>query len=115
MAGIFERNGQVCAERAPDRSKAALQGIIRGRVDAKKVMNSKGWRGYNGRVDLGRGLFRVGHSKGEFARGRVHINGTDGFLGHGKGAARVVQGAAETHLSLAPQRNQMALQPPRFR
>ena len=64
-------------------------------------MISGGWRGYSGRVDLGRGLFRVGHSKGEFARGRVHIKGTDGFLWHGKDAARLVQGASDTHFSLA--------------
>jgi transposase len=79
--GIFERDGQVYTEIVPDCSKATLQGIIRGRVDPATVINSDGWRGYNGLVDLGYGHFRVDHSKDEFARGRVHINGIEGFWG----------------------------------
>ena len=51
--GIFERDGQVYTEIVPDCSKATLQGIIRGRVDPATVINSDGWRGYNGLVDLG--------------------------------------------------------------
>jgi len=72
--GIFERAGQVYTEVVSDCSKATLQGIIRGRVDPASVVNSDGWRGYNGLVDLGYGHYRVDHSKDEFARGRVHIN-----------------------------------------
>ena len=82
--GIFERDGQVYTEIVPDCSKATLQGIIRGRVDPETVINSDGWRGYNGLVDLGYGHFRVDHSKDEFARGRVHINGIEGFWGMAK-------------------------------
>jgi len=82
--GIFERDGQVYTEIVPDCSKATLQGIIRGRVDLQTVINSDGWRGYNGLVDLGYGHFRVDHSKDEFARGRVHINGIEGFWGMAK-------------------------------
>ena len=82
--GIFERDGQVYTEIVPDCSKATLQGIIRGRVDPETVINSDGWRGYNGLVDLGYGHFRVDHSKDEFARGRIHINGIEGFWGMAK-------------------------------
>ena len=35
----------------PDCSKPTLQGIIRGRVDPRTVINSDGWRGYHGLVD----------------------------------------------------------------
>jgi hypothetical protein len=49
--GIFERAGQVYTEVVSDCSKATLQGIIRGRVDPASVVNSDGWRGYNGRLD----------------------------------------------------------------
>ncbi len=77
--GIFERNGKVYTEIVPDCSKSTLQGIIRGKVDVHSVINSNGWRGYNGLVDLGYGHFRVDHSRDEFARGRVHINGIEGF------------------------------------
>lgn len=82
--GIFEREGQVYTEIVPDASKATLQGIIRGKVDLASIINSDGWRGYNGLVDLGYGHFRVDHSKDEFARGRVHINGIEGFWGMAK-------------------------------
>ena len=82
--GIFEREGKVYTEIVSDCSKATLQGIIRGRVDPNTVINSDGWRGYNGLVDLGYGHYRVDHSKDEFARGRVHINGIEGFWGLAK-------------------------------
>ena len=48
------------------------------------VINSDGWRGYNGLVDLGYGHFRVDHSNDEFAKGAVHINGIEGFWGLAK-------------------------------
>ena len=82
--GIFERDGQVYTEIVPDCSKSTLQGIIRGRVDPNTIVNSDGWRGYNGLVDLGYGHFRVDHSRDEFARGPVHINGIEGFWGMAK-------------------------------
>ena len=63
--GIFERARQVYTEVVSDCSKATLQGIIRGRVDPESVVNSDGWRGYNGLVDLGYGHYRVYHSKDE--------------------------------------------------
>ena len=82
--GIYERQGQVYTEVVPNCSKATLQGIIRGRVDANSVINSDGWRGYNGLVDIGYGHFRVNHSKDEFVRGKTHINGIEGFWGCAK-------------------------------
>lgn len=82
--GVFERDGQVYTEIVSDCSKPTLQGIIRGRVNASAIINSDGWRGYNGLVDLGYGHYRVDHSKDEFVRGRVHINGIEGFWGLAK-------------------------------
>ena len=61
-----------------------LQAIIRGRVDVSTIINSDGWRGYNGLVDLGYGHFRIDHSKDEFSKGGVHINGIEGFWGFAK-------------------------------
>jgi transposase len=82
--GIVERHGQVYTEIVPDSSKATLQAMIRGKVDVSTLINSDGWRGYNGLVDLGYGHFRIDHSKDEFARGCVHINGIEGFWGLAK-------------------------------
>ena len=53
-------------------------------MDPSTVINSDGWRGYGGLVDLGYGHFRVDHSKNEFTRGAVHINGIEGFRGLAK-------------------------------
>ena len=82
--GIFERAGQVYTEIVPDCSRATLQGIIRGRVDVSSIINSDGWRSYNGLVDLGYGHFRVDHGNDEFVKGAVHINGIEGFWGLAK-------------------------------
>ena len=82
--GIFERKGMVYTEIVPDCSKACLQGIIRGKVALESIINSDGWRGYNGLVDLGYGHFRVNHSDNEFACGKNHINGIEGFWGMAK-------------------------------
>ena len=53
-------------------------------MDASAVINSDGQRGYKGLVDLGYGHYRVDHSKDEFARGKVHINGIERFRGMAK-------------------------------
>jgi len=82
--GIFERDGKVSTEIVSDCSRATLQAVIRGKVDPSTVINSDGWRGYNGLVELGYGHFRVDHSKDEFARNGVHINGIEGFWGVAK-------------------------------
>ena len=82
--GIYERQGLVYTEVVPNCSKATLQRIIRGKVGLDTVINSDGWRGYNGLVDIGYGHFRVNHSADEFVRGKAHINGIEGFWGYAK-------------------------------
>jgi transposase-like protein len=83
--GIFQRNGYVYTEIVPNCSKATLQGVIRGKVELESVIYSDSWRGYNGLVDVGYGKhLRVDHSKDEFAKGRKHINGIEGFWGYAK-------------------------------
>ena len=83
--GIFQRNGHVYTEIVANCSKATLQAVIRGRVELKSIIYSDGWRGYNGLVDVGYGKhLRVDHSKNEFAKGRNHINGIEGFWGYAK-------------------------------
>ena len=83
--GIFQRNGQVYTELVPNCRKPTLQAIIRGKVALDSVIDSDGWRGYNGLVDVGYGKhLRVDHGKDEFVRGRVHVNGIEGFWGFAK-------------------------------
>lgn len=83
--GIFKRNGHVYTEIVPDCSKATLQAVIRGRVSLDSVINSDGWPGYNGLVDVGyEKHLRVEHGNDEFVRGKIHINGIEGFWGFAK-------------------------------
>lgn len=76
--------------------------MIRGNVDPDAVVNSDGWRGCNGPVDPGCGQFRADHSKDEFARGSVHINGIEGFQGLAKIRLAKVKGLSKhtVHLHL---------------
>ena len=83
--GVFKRNGKVYTEIVQDCSKATLQAIIRGKVEPESIIYSDGWRGYNGLVDVGYGKhLRVDHGRNEFARGKTHINGIEGFWGFAK-------------------------------
>jgi len=74
--GIYKRNGFVFTEIVPDVQRKTLQAIIRGRVSLDPVIDSDGWRGYNGLVDVGFDKhYRVNHSKNEFVAQDAHING----------------------------------------
>src|SRR3982751_6155570 len=83
--GIFKRNGCVDTEVVPDCKKVTLQAIIRGRVAAAAIINSDGWRGYDGLVDVGYSKhFRVNHGDNEFVRGTTHVNGIESFWSSAK-------------------------------
>jgi len=83
--GLLKRQGKVYTEIVPDCSKATLQGIMRGRIDAGTVIHSDGWRGYDGLVDIGFDKhFRVHHGENEFAVGNNHINGIESFWSYAK-------------------------------
>jgi transposase-like protein len=83
--GILQRGGHVYTEIVPDCARKTLQAIIRGRIDPDSVINSDGWRGYNGLVDLGfKKHYRVHHGANEFANGKKHINGIESFWSFAK-------------------------------
>jgi transposase-like protein len=83
--GIFKRNGSVYTEIVPDCKKVTLQAIIRGRVTPEAIINSDGWRGYDGLVDVGYAKhFRVHHGQSEFVRGTHHVNGIESFWSYAK-------------------------------
>ncbi len=69
---MLQRNGKVGTEIFPDCSKGSLQAIIRGKADLESVINSDGWRGYNGMIDLGYKIyFRVLHKNDELSRAKI--------------------------------------------
>ncbi len=83
--GIFKRNGCVYTEIVPDCKKRTLQAIIRGRVGPDAIINSDGWRGYDGLVDVGYSKhYRVNHGANEFVRDTAHVNGIESFWSFSK-------------------------------
>ncbi len=83
--GIFKRNGCVYTEIVPDCKKRTLQRVTRGRVAPRAVINSDGWRGYDGLVDVGYSKhFRVNHGANEFVRETAHVNGIESFWSFSK-------------------------------
>ena len=84
--GLFQRAGRVYTEIVPDCSKPTLQGIIRGKIDPAAMVNTDGWRGYDGLVDVGYDRhYRVLHSRDEYVQGAAHINGIESFWSFAKG------------------------------
>jgi transposase-like protein len=83
--GLLKRDGGVYTEAVPDREKATLQAIIRGRDSVEAVIHSGGWRGYDGLVDVGYSKhYRVHHGRNESVRGSSHVNGIESFRGYAK-------------------------------
>ena len=88
--GLFKRGGQVYTEIVPNCSKMTLQAIIRGKIGAAAMVNTDGWRGYDGLVDVGFDRpfrvrhFRVRHGRDEFVQGASHINGIASFWSFAK-------------------------------
>ena len=59
-----------------------LQGIA---TLQDSTIYSDSWAAYDGLVDFGaKAHYRVKHSKGEFAKGKNHINGIENFWGYAK-------------------------------
>ena len=91
--GLFKRGGQVYTEIVPDCSKKTLQAIIRGNIDVVAMVNTDGWRGDHGLVDVGFDRhFRVRHGQDEFVLGASHINGIESFWSFAKARLQQFKG-----------------------
>ncbi len=80
--GMYKRNGAVCTQIVNNCSKQILQDIVREKVSLSSIIHTDSWPGYDGLVDLGyQKHYRINHNQNEFARGKSHINGIEGFWG----------------------------------
>ena len=77
--GLLKRNGKVYVEVVKNCSKEQLMPIIQGKVLEGSVVNTDGWKSYDGLILNGYTHHRVYHSKNEFARGKCHVNGIESF------------------------------------
>lgn len=85
VVGLLKRGGKVHAEIVPNCSRKTLRAIILGKVQMESIIHSDRWKGYDGLVDLGyQKHYRVHHGNNEFARGKSHINGIEGFWSYAK-------------------------------
>ena len=91
--GLFKRGGQVYTAIVPDCSKKTLQAIIRGKIDAAAMVNTDGWRGDDGLVDVGFNRhFRVRQGQDEFVQGASHLNGIESFSSFAKARLQQFKG-----------------------
>jgi len=97
--GVYERGGRVYTEIIPNCSKATLEAIIEHVVNLNSELNSDGWKGYDGLVDVGYDKhYRVNHSQDEFSDFRGHhVNGIEAFWSFTKRRLTMSNGVRKTH------------------
>ena len=58
--------------------------IIQGKILEGNTIHTDGWKAYDGLILNEYDHYRVYHSKNEFARGKSHVNGIEGFWSFAK-------------------------------
>ncbi len=81
--GILEREGQVLVEVVPDVKAETLLGLTIKTVRRGSIVYTDRFRSYDSLMFCGYRHLQVDHSK-RFARGRVYINGLEGFWSFAK-------------------------------
>ena len=100
--GIYQRDGRVYTEIVPNCSSATLQTIIEQIVSVNAEINSDGWRGYDGLVDVGYDKhYRVNHGNNEFSDFKGHhVNGIENFWSFTKRRMQRKNGIRRTYFEL---------------
>lgn len=100
--GIYERGGRVYTELVPNCSKKTLQTIVQRIVEVNSEIDTDGWHGYDGIVDVGYDKhYRVNHSADEFSDGQGHhVNGIEAFWSYTKRRITMFNGIRKTHFEL---------------
>lgn len=82
--GILERHGQVQVSVVPDCSAETLREQTLRWVKRGTLVYTDRWRGYDTLTFCGYRHLRLDHAR-HFSRGKVHINGLEGFWSYAKG------------------------------
>jgi transposase len=82
LFGILCRNGKVWATIVDDTEAKDLIPIIENKIKKGTRICSDTWRAYTGLATKGYVHRTVKHQKKEYAKGRNHINGLEGFFGY---------------------------------
>ncbi len=95
--GIYKRDGKVYLELISDAEKPTLEKVIKRRIRQGGKVFSDDHTGYDGLVGLGYIHRTVKHGKGEYTKGRIHINGMEGFWGLSKTSMFSYKGIRKTN------------------
>ena len=100
--GIYQRDGRVYTEIVPNCSGAVLQNIIEHLVSVNAEINSDGWTGYHGLVDVGYDKhYRVNHGNNQWSDGNGHhINGIENFWSFTKRRMQKHNGVRKSYFEL---------------
>jgi len=82
--GLLKRDGKVYVEIVKNCSREMLMPIIQGKILEGSTIHTDGWKAYDGLILNGYTHHRVYHSHNEFARGKCHVNGIEGFWSYAK-------------------------------
>ncbi len=81
--GILERRGKVYTVIVPNASASTLMNEIRSKTSKGSVFYTDGWKSYASLEQYGKHNI-IKHHEDEFANGRNHINGIEGFWSYAK-------------------------------
>jgi len=98
--GILARSGKVFARLVGDVEARDLVPIIEKKVKRGSRICSDTWRAYTGLATRGYLHRTVEHQKKEYALGKNHINGLEGFFGYLKRKLATKGGVRRKYLSL---------------
>ena len=98
--GILARSGKVFAHLVDDTEARDLIPIIERKVKPGSYICSDTWRAYTGLATKGFVHRTVEHQKKEYARGKNHINGLEGFFGYLKRKLASKGGVRREYLAL---------------
>lgn len=81
--GVLERAGKVYVNVVPNMSAEYLMGSAVKKVKRGSIVYTDKWKGYDSLMFCGYRHMKLDHSK-QFASGKVHINGMEGFWSYAK-------------------------------
>ena len=88
VMAIAERDGDLMAKVVPDVKRRTLEPIIRENVEPGSTVYTDEHRSYLRLVEAGFEHSSVNHGRGEYVRGRCHVNSVEGFWSRLKNSIR---------------------------
>jgi transposase-like protein len=98
--GVLRRDDRVFLRIVPNVSREGLMPIVPGKILEGSTLYTDGWKAYNGLILNGYDHYRIFHHENEFARGKNHVNGIEGFWAFARGRLSKFKGLASDRFIL---------------